>query len=266
MLRKESVIFELYGIIYCTRNITNDKRYIGQTTRSLNRRKKEHIGQANCGSEYAIHQAIRKYGADNFEWNILDHAHSQEELDEKEKFWIKYYNTFYEGGYNMATGGQSNLSDNPEELSAMRGGREFCVYDLDGNFIKEAISQTEFAKEIGVCVGSVNNVLKGIKNKNQVKGYILIFKEELTDELLNNKINIANKGLYNKEFYVFNKNNLEFMGKWDDRKRCSNELKVTRTTITRSLDLKNKNSRNKYIFYYKNEIPIELQYNIKDVI
>ena len=79
-------------------------------------------------------------------------------------------------------------------------------------------------------------------------------------------LNRRKKEHNNKEFYVFNKNNLEFVGKWDDRKRCSNELKVTRTTITRSLDLKNKNSRNKYIFYYKNEIPIELQYNIKDVI
>ena len=258
------MICKLYGIIYCAINLINDKRYIGQTTRSLKRRKQEHIGQAKRGSEYAFCQALRKYSEDNFKWTILDHAHSQEELDEKEKFWIKYYDTYNKGGYNMATGGQCNLSDNPDELASMRGGREFYVYDLDGNFIKETVSQTEFAKEIRVCVGSVNNVLKGIKN--QVKGYILIFKDELKDELLNNKINTANKRLCNKEFYVFNKKTLEFIGKWNDRKQCQNDIGVGRSTITKCLDTGYILQRGKYLFYYIDKIPEELKYKIKDVI
>jgi len=260
-MQKGISVYKLYGIIYCARNITNDKRYIGQTTRSLNRRKKEHIGQANRGGEYAIHQAIRKYGEDNFEWTILDHAHSQIELDEKEKFWIKYWNCFYDGGYNMATGGQCNLSYNPDELSAMRGGREFCVYDLDGNFIKEAISQTEFAKEIGVCVGSVNNVLKGIKNKNQVKGYILVFKDEFTEELLNDKIIYANKRLYNKEFCVFDKTTSGLVGKWNNREQCANELGISRKIITKCLDTNYIPKKINYLFYYIKNIPDNLKFD-----
>lgn len=254
------LIKKIYGVIYCATNIINDKKYIGQTTRKVNRRRNEHITQSNNGSELAIHQAIRKYGEENFEWSVIDQAYSQKELDDKEIHWIDFYNTYGDGGYNMALGGQFNLSDSPDEMSEMRGGKPFLVFDLDGNFIKETISQTEFAEDIGVCVGTVNNVLKEIKSSTC--GYILIFKDDFSEEKLNYKIGKSR----NREFYVFDKRTLEFVGKWNDRMQCSKELGVGRKTITNKLKTNNHGKRCDYLFYFYNDMPKEIKYKIKDVI
>ena len=252
-----------YGIIYCATNTINNKKYIGQTIRSLDKRIKEHISHASKDNKYAFHLAINKYRIDKFEWEEIDVANNQEELDEKELYWIDFYNTYGKGGYNMSVGGQFNkkTDDNADKLSEMNGGREFLVFDLDGNFIKSAFSQTAFAEEIGACVQSINNVLRGIKN--QVKYYILIFKDEFNKELLNKKINKSNLTLLNKEFYVFDKCNFNFIGCFDNREYCQNEIGVDRKTITRSLDSENKNSRNKFLFYYKDNIPQDLEFKIK---
>ena len=254
-------IRKIYGVIYCATNIINDKKYIGQTIRGLNRRKNEHICLANNGSEWAIHQAIRKYGEDNFEWMVIDSANNQEELDEKEIYWIDYYNTFYEGGYNMAIGGMSNSYGSPDEMSLMRGGRPFLVYDLEGNFIKETISQKEFAEEIGVSQGSPNNVLAG--RKNTIGGFILIFKDEFSEEELNNKLTIANR--FQQPFAVFDKNK-NFVGIWTDKSKCAEELKVSLRTIQSQLyEVKIKKRIVRYAMYFIDEVPLELKYKIRDV-
>lgn len=260
-------IEEIYGIVYCATNKINNKKYIGQTVRELERRKQEHISNAKSNGKYAFHYALRNYGEENFEWGIIDTANNIEELDEKERYWIKFYNTYLDGGYNMALGGQCNLSDNPEELSSMRGGREFLVYDLDGNFIKTTTSQTEFAKEIGSCIQSVNNVLRSIKGKHQVKEYILIYKDEFSEELLREKVEKIKE--INKPFYVFDAND-EFVGVWDNKVNCANELMVSRNTIYNSL-VKSANKEeikirypNKYKFYYLENTPSSLENKIKE--
>lgn len=262
---KNEVVYikKIYGVIYCAINITNDKKYIGQTTRELKRRRGEHIAQANNGSELAIHQAIRKYGEENFEWSIIDQAYGQKDLDDKEVYWIDYYDTYKLGGYNMSLGGQFNLSDCPEEMSAMRGGRDFLVYDMDGNFIKETMSQTEFANEIGVCVGTVNNVLLGIKSST--RGYVLFFKEDFSEDKLWNKIKQIKDR--HKDFAIFTKE-WEFVGIWDNKMVCAKELKISRRTIisqVSNVKIANK-ARGKYRFYYLENVPNELEYKIEDVI
>jgi group I intron endonuclease len=160
-----------YGIIYCALNIVNNKRYIRQTIRSLQRRKNEHIHQAKHGSEFTFHKAIRKYNEDKFEWSIIDVASNAKELDEKEAYWIKHYDTYHHG-YNMSTGGQFNQRNehNADDMSLRYGGRELSVFYLNGNYIKSAISQSQFSQDIGA------GITTGIKNSTQ--GYILIFKDE----------------------------------------------------------------------------------------
>jgi group I intron endonuclease len=223
-----------YGIIYCAINIINNKKYIGQTIRNLDKRIKEHISHASKDNKYAFHLAINKYGIDKFEWEEIDIANNQEELDEKELYWIKFYNTYGKGGYNMSVGGQFNkkTDDNADKLSEMNGGREFLVFDLGGNFIKSAFSQTAFADEIGVSIASVNNVLIGIKGKISVKRKILIFKDEFTEEKLQSMI----KRTYFKEFAVFDLKD-EFIGIWNNQVFCSRDLKVSRTTIGKCLKI-----------------------------
>lgn len=61
------------GLIYMIRNKINNKVYIGQTKRSFNTRKLEHIASSKRAnpSQY-IHLAIKKYGVSSFEFKVLE--------------------------------------------------------------------------------------------------------------------------------------------------------------------------------------------------
>lgn len=90
-------------VIYKVTNLANGKCYIGQTTRSLEQRWKEHCSSRNPCTY--LHSAIEKYGKNNFKVEEIDVALSQEELDAKERKYIAYYNTLAPHGYNLETGG-----------------------------------------------------------------------------------------------------------------------------------------------------------------
>lgn len=113
--------------IYCIRNSVNGKCYIGQCTRSVELRWKEH--KLLNGKCRAIENAIRKYGADVFSIEEIASAESQSELDTLERFWIAKLNTVSPNGYNLSGGGNgagkmhaetkvimSALANRPEHL------------------------------------------------------------------------------------------------------------------------------------------------------
>ena len=90
-----------YGVIYKVTSIINSKVYIGQTVQELKLRKRGHLHSSSV-----FGRAIKKYGQDNFTWEIIDEASSKEELNEKEVFYIKLYKSlFNENGYNVKIGG-----------------------------------------------------------------------------------------------------------------------------------------------------------------
>lgn len=219
------------GIVYSAINLKNNKRYIGQTTRSLHRRKLEHISNAYRMGKYSFHLAILKHGEDNFKWEVLDYADTIEELDKKELYWIEYYDTYRTGGYNMSVGGQlsKRTEGNAEDISKMLGGREFLVFDIEGNLIDSRYSQTQFAKEIGASTSGVNDVLVG--KKNRIKGHIMIFKDEYSEEKLINKINSMK---YFKKFFVYRLNG-EFVGSWNKQVICANDLGIHHSSVGKCL-------------------------------
>lgn len=94
--------------IYKITNTINGKQYIGQSI-NIEKRIKEHFWKASnmndCSYNTAIHQAIRKYGAENFEWNIVEEC-SIQDIDQKEQYYIKLFNTLAPNGYNILQGGQ----------------------------------------------------------------------------------------------------------------------------------------------------------------
>ena len=70
-------------IIYKITNKINSKVYIGQTIHTLNYRKNQHL---KCARNYIdncrlLNKALRKYGFDNFKWEIIDETSNQEELN-----------------------------------------------------------------------------------------------------------------------------------------------------------------------------------------
>lgn len=82
--------------IYKIENLINHKIYVGQSVH-IERRWSEHCFPS---TKSIISDAIKKYGKENFSFQILEEC-SSEELDEKEVFYINKFNCIVPNGYNI---------------------------------------------------------------------------------------------------------------------------------------------------------------------
>ena len=88
------------------------KHYIGQTT-NLKDRKRCLYNPNKYYSGHKLDNAIKKYGIENFKYEIIiqiinaDKIKLREKLDELEIFYIEKYNS-YRDGYNMTLGGSGS--------------------------------------------------------------------------------------------------------------------------------------------------------------
>lgn len=102
------------GIIYKIQNLINNKVYIGQTRIQLLKRLRKHISDSNSNTKSRKHhlqRAINKYGLDSFDICVLENC-SIEDLNSREQFWIKFFNsTDPDLGYNCTNGGDSFNSE-----------------------------------------------------------------------------------------------------------------------------------------------------------
>lgn len=89
-------------IIYKATNRANGKIYIGQTGKTLTQRISGHLS-AKTGY---FPKALQKYGLECFDFTIIDTAQSQEELNHKESYWIKFFKCKNPDGYNLTDGGE----------------------------------------------------------------------------------------------------------------------------------------------------------------
>lgn len=89
------------------KNKRNGKTYIGQSV-NITKRKWEHINSPSNHSKFDLY--LRKVGIENFDFIILEEC-SIAELDEKEQYWIDYYDSI-KNGYNLLPGGQNQRGEN----------------------------------------------------------------------------------------------------------------------------------------------------------
>jgi len=101
------------GLIYKATS-PSGKCYVGQTTRSLIQRKKEHWKSAKFGLDTTFSCALRKYGVDNFLWEVLEEVENSL-LNEREVYFIKRFSSFGEG-YNSTTGGNSGACTDAQKV------------------------------------------------------------------------------------------------------------------------------------------------------
>lgn len=99
--------------IYKFTNKINGHCYIGQTNnlqKRYNGHKSEAFNEKASGYWLPFHCAIRKYGIENFNYEILEEiadGESQKFIDEREKYFIAYYHSLKdEDGYNVTIGGE----------------------------------------------------------------------------------------------------------------------------------------------------------------
>lgn len=97
-------------VIYQHINKINGKRYIGQTSQSQERRWRNGEGYIDSPKFW---NAIQKYGWENFEHQIIEVGNSQEWANQREIYWIAFYDTFNNDkkGYNMTPGGGNYMKE-----------------------------------------------------------------------------------------------------------------------------------------------------------
>jgi group I intron endonuclease len=259
---------EIYKIVS-----PSNKIYIGQSKNCEHR--KIYYRTLNCKGQPKLYNSLKKYGWESHTFEIVE---STDKPNEREIYWICYYNSV-ENGLNCSFGGEGggNKSDQTKQKisQSMKGKNTWSVggytkkpilqYSLDGEFIKEwNDSSSPKINNIGNCA---NGILKS------AGGYIWIFTKDFTPELLLEKINTSkshnNKGKFKTTSHKQNisKSKLgafkkgkqiiqynmvgEFVKEWGSIKHASEALNIRKSSISSNLKKRYK-SAGGYIWKYKN--------------
>lgn len=118
-------------------------------------------------SQLALYKAFNKYGKENFVCEEIEEV-PNELLDEREKYWIKYYNSYYKG-YNSTI-----------------GGRAIALYEWD---VEEIIAQyfiLKSARKVAQVIGCDHSTIDKILNENHIprfssaqqQSHSIIFQKE----------------------------------------------------------------------------------------
>lgn len=167
------------GYIYKITNNINGKSYIGQTKHFYEYRWNEHkcryLNKNSKAYNISLYRAFRKYGINNFLFEVIEECDISN-LNKREMFWIKHFNTF-DGGYNETLGGDgSKLYDIDENL----------IIDLykKNKTIKSVVKLTKYPKEAVVSVLKKNNIhiFKASEHQKQKGNHIIVYS--LNKELL----------------------------------------------------------------------------------
>lgn len=154
--------------IYKITNLINNKVYIGQST-NIKRRFREHKNSYNNSNrkdyESKKNRAFRKYGIENFSFEIIEEVNFSL-LDEREKYWIKKYNSI-DNGYNSCEGGH---------VPSLKG-EKHSQAKLNDKKVKQIIEMLRsdnndlqiIADEFKVSKGTISNINTG---KNWTKDYL----------------------------------------------------------------------------------------------
>lgn len=148
------------GIYKITCLATNEV-YIGQST-AIMRRWATHKRELKKGIHYNKHlqRTYNKYGEENFSYDILEQCPS-DKLNEREKFYIKLYNSF-EKGFNQDIGG-SDISGENNPMFGVKGKEapRFIDYILQLNQDGQEIGRFESTIDAAASVqGGTSSIIK----------------------------------------------------------------------------------------------------------
>lgn len=157
--------------IYKITNRESGLSYIGKS-KNIERRWQEHKSDSFCseekweknkrGEQTYFHKALRKYGENAFDWEIIEEC-SENQLNEREQFWISYYHTWIHdplcNGYNLTKGGDGYTCGGGENAPGNK------LTQKEVNIIKQKLREHWTAKQIQEIFPNVlNTTISNINN------------------------------------------------------------------------------------------------------
>ena len=129
--------------IYKIINDINNKVYVGKTEFSIEKRFKEHCADAfrDRNEKRPLYAAMRKYGIEHFHVELIEETDNPEE---REIYWIGYFNG-YTQGYNATKGGD---------------GKKLYDHEAIVSRLKEHPYPCDIAEEFGCCRDLVYDLRK----------------------------------------------------------------------------------------------------------
>ena len=238
-------------LIYKLTSKTSGKHYIGQTKNTLTKRLYGHTASARGKSNNHIHNAIRKYGIDDFDISIIeDDIPMASDLKLKtlisnirEIAYVKAFNS-YEEGYNMDMGGGLKVGyivtqETRDKISeATKGKKKKPFTEEHKENIRKVTTgkshSTETRKKIGDKARGVKLPPRSYEQKKKYAKKIGIFNNK-NELLLTSETNFANFcGLNDLPFKQFKKSYQE-----DGSLIYENLSKASMSTLNRYKQLHN---------------------------
>jgi len=247
------------GLIYKITNRVNAKSYIGQTIKSLDGRIQQHIRNTQKKG-YPLCRAFRKYGIENFSWEVLYKDIPLDLLDIAEICTIYTYDTFGTNGYNCSEGGEGSRGrilsketklkisktsegrpkskETREKLSKSNKGEKHWNYGKKhSEETKRKIGETSKGRFFSAeARKKISDAHKGEKNFYYGK-----HRSEETKEKI-----ISAKG--SKPFQVFK--NGQFVGEWRSQAQCAKDLHLRQPLINTILHKKHQKTTGGYSFEF----------------
>ena len=231
---------------YIVRNKINGKRYVGAHEGAFD--------DSYMGSGNLIIQAIKKYGKENFQRDVLNVVTTKKEAYKNEKFLIDMYKTLTPVGYNLSETGGAYLGINEgcseETRKKLSGKNNFMYgriggkhpnskpilqYNKNGDFLKKWACAMDVTRDVGINNGIIGRCINGLSKT--AGGYIWKPEDKTKKEKdIDKEINEAVKGAkrrgcrLNRLILQYSKNG-DFIKEWENTNEIMEEMGISGPSI-----------------------------------
>ncbi len=217
--------------IYKITNLINNKIYIGKTCRDINTRWNEHCSRAfNQEDNLYLHNAINKYGKNNFNIEEIDSTDNINILNQLEQKYIDLYRSNQkEFGYNLTIGGDGN--------------QKYYWNDIRELWDK-GYSVKEITKIMGCYRGTIGQALKDYPSYS--------YHESLQ------------RSNFNKKAINQYDNNRNLLRQYDSIAEAARILQCSEASISQCLNNKTYSALGFFWTYANEELPINIKLKYKN--
>lgn len=169
-------------VIYKITNTLNNRIYVGQTKYPIEKRFLQH-----SKSLTPLGRAIQQCGIENFTIEIIERCTSQEQLNEREIFWINALNSKQPYGYNSTIGGGGY----ERQTKASRKAAKCLTFHEKLKYLREhqELSQKEICKRLGLPTSTYCRYESGETQSNLTTLKLIAnFFDVTVDYLLDNQV------------------------------------------------------------------------------